>query len=96
MNVLKSQKDERALAVENASYSVVYKVMSFALLLDVMYRSFFRGEAPWDLIGIVVLGGIVGAVYQARQRTLTRNWAKAVWLSAIAALIVAAVIALVR
>ena len=47
-------RDERTVAVEEASYRVAYMFLSFALLLDVMYRGMVRGEAAWDLIGLVI------------------------------------------
>ena len=44
-------RDERTIAVEDASYRLAYGFISFALLLDVMYRSLVRREAPWELLG---------------------------------------------
>src|SRR5262249_30763880 len=71
-------RDERTVAVENASYRLAYTVLTFGLLLIVAYRSFFFRESPWDLLGLVVLGGLLSAAYQAFHRVLTGRW---VWVT---------------
>jgi hypothetical protein len=53
-------RDERTIAVENASYRWAYMFMSFGLLLLVGYRSFVHHESSWDLFALVILGGGVG------------------------------------
>ena len=68
------ERDERTVAVANAGYRLAYMLLSFALLIDVMYRGLMRDEAAWDLLALVILGGAVCAVYQARQKTLP-SWA---------------------
>ena len=65
-------RDERTTAVENASYKWAYTFVSFALLIDVMYRGAVRNEAAWDLMALVVVGGAICAMYQVRQKTLAR------------------------
>ena len=84
------ERDERTVAVENASYKWAYIFLSFALLIDVVYRGVVRNEAAWDLMALVVVGGIVCAVYQARQKTLARGVAVLLVCSAV---VVAAFIA---
>ena len=64
------QRDERTVAVENASYRWACTFVSFALLIDVMYRGAVRNEAAWDLMALVIVPGILSSVYQARQKTL--------------------------
>ena len=44
-------RDERTVAVEDASYRFAYIFITFALLLDVMYRSLVRQEASWESAG---------------------------------------------
>jgi len=41
-------KDERTVAVENASYRWGYLILSYGLLLDVVYRGLVRQESGWD------------------------------------------------
>ena len=67
-------RDERTVAVENASYRLAYQFMSFGLLLLVGYRSFVLHESNWDLFALVILGGGVGTAYQATHKVLGRRW----------------------
>ncbi len=92
----KLEKDERALAVEKASYFLAFRVIAFAILCDVIYRSFMLNEAPWDLLGIVIIGGLVSLIYQVRYKTWTRSWVKITVLAFAIALLIAAVFGVVR
>jgi hypothetical protein len=38
------ERDERTVAVENASYRWAYSLLTYALLVDVMYRSLVRRQ----------------------------------------------------
>ncbi len=69
-------RDERTLAVENSSYRWSYLTLSFGLLAISAARSMLRHEAPWDLLLLVIVGGGVNAVYQARHRVLSPRWAR--------------------
>jgi hypothetical protein len=81
-------QDERTLAVVNSSYAWAYIFMTYALLLDVMYRGLVRQEAAWDLMGLVIGGGVFCGIYQARQKILARGWVvKVALVSCIAAVI---------
>ena len=70
------ERDERTVAVENASYRWAYILLSFALLIDVVYRGMVRHEAAWDLIALIFVGFVFCTVYQARQKALPHGWAK--------------------
>ncbi len=87
------ERDERTVAVENASYRWAYGVLTYALLVDVMYRSLFRHEAAWDLMALVIVGGAVCTVYQARQKTLGHGWVMKVVLGAVIAAVIAVIAA---
>jgi len=83
------ERDERTVAVENASYRWAYAVVTYALLVDVMCRSLFRHEAAWDLMALVIVGGAVCTVYQARQKTLGHGWVMKAVLGAVIAAVIA-------
>jgi hypothetical protein len=83
------ERDERTVAVENASYRWAYGVLTFALLVDVMYRAGFRHEAAWDLMALVVVGGVICTVYQARQKTLGNRWVMKAVLGAVITAVIA-------
>jgi hypothetical protein len=89
-------RDERTVAVEDASYRLAYAFVAFALLLDVMYRSFVFREAPWELLAIVIVGGAISAWYQGWHKVLTYRSALLATFAAVMAGIVAAVIAGLR
>ena len=82
-------RDERTVAVENASYKWGYLVMSFGLLVLVAYRSFAHGESNWDLLALVIAGGMVPNAYQGVNNVLTRRWT----MTQIAAMVAAAILA---
>ena len=84
-------RDERTISVENSSYRWAYLFLSFGLLALVAYRSFAERQSNWDLLALVVAGGIVTTLYQAFHRVLTRRW---LWM-AVVTFFVAAVIAIV-
>jgi hypothetical protein len=88
------ERDERTVAVENASYRWAYALLTYALLVDVMYRSLVRHEAAWDLMALVIVAGAVCTVYQARQKTLVHGWVMKAVLGAVIAAVIAAVVAM--
>lgn len=88
------EKDERTTWIENISYKFGYLFMAYALLLDIAYRSYFRKEAPWDLFGIIIAGGLVTSIYQYQQKVIGRSWAKTSLLTVLIALVLGLVIAL--
>jgi hypothetical protein len=86
-------RDERTVAVENASYRLGYMVLAFGILLSVAYRGLVLQEASWDLLALVVVSGLVTAIYQGGRTVLTRRWAMvAAGTTVLAALIGAALV----
>ena len=67
-------RDERTITIENASYRWAYLLLSFGLLMSVAYRSFIRQESSWDLLALVILGGLVTTLYQGIHKVLSRRW----------------------
>jgi hypothetical protein len=88
------ERDERAVAVENASYRWAYGLLAFALLLDVAFRGLVRHEAAWDLMALVVAGGVVCTVYQAWHRVIGRHWMLTVVIAGCIGAVVAFLLAL--
>lgn len=86
-------RDERTLAVENASYRWGYMVLAFGVLISVGYRGLVRGEAGWDLLALVIGSGLVTTLYQGRSSVLNRRWIGVALAAFIAAAIVAATLA---
>ncbi len=88
------RRDEREHGVDQAADRLAYLVMSFGLLAIVAYRSFADRAASWDLLGLVVLGGLVGTLYRLAQRAVSRDWTIVAAGTAAVALVVAAIVAL--
>ena len=87
------KRDERTMAVENASFRGGFTFLLFALLADVAYRGLFRNEAAWDLMGLVIVSSGLSTICQARQKIWGRGWLWKMTLIGFVAAIVAAVIA---
>lgn len=96
INPLSIERDERMLAVENASYRWAYLFLSFGLLLDVVYRSTTLHENSWDLMALVILGGVAATAYQGAHRVLTRRSAMLALVMMLVAAVVAATIVVAR
>lgn len=86
-------RDEREVTVDQAADRLAYLVLSFGLLAIVAYRSFVDREASWDLLALVLLGGLVGTAYRAWRRAASRRWAVVLASTAAIALVVAAIVA---
>jgi hypothetical protein len=84
-------RDEREVSVDQAADRLSYLALSFGLLAIVAYRSFVDREASWDLLGLVLLGGLVGTLYRVWQRAVSRRWAVVVAGTVAVALAVAAI-----
>ena len=82
-------KDERAVLVEKSSYALAFTLITYAILLDVIYRAIVLKQATWDLLGIVILGGLAATLYQTRHKITNRSWVKAIVLSVLAGLVIA-------
>lgn len=89
-------RDERTTSIENAGYRWSYLLLSFGLLAIVAVRGFSRGEQPWDLLVLVLLGGAVNSVYQAMHRVLYRRWVVMATLTALVAMVLAVLMARAR
>ena len=84
--------DERTVAVMLAANTWGLCFISFALLIDIMYRSVVYHEQPWDLFALLILSGGISIVYRARHDALGHlfGW-KMVVLLALTALVAAVV-----
>jgi len=89
-----SEKDERTTFIENVSYSYGYKFLAYALLLDIMYRSFRFNEAQWDLFALIITSGFVMTIYQWKQNILGKSWSRTIAFTFGIALVVAILLVL--
>lgn len=87
-------RDEREVSVDRAADRLAYVVLSFGLLAVVAYRSFAEGVASWELLGLVLLGGLISTSYRLWQGVLTRQAVLVLGLTALIALAVGAAVVL--
>ena len=90
------ERDERTTAVENAGYRWSYLVLSFGILGVVAFRSYLRAEQSWDLLALVLLGGIVNAGYQGIHRVVYKRWIVLAAITLVLAALLAVVMVLFR
>ena len=76
--------------------SIGFKIALYALLLDIMYRSFMLGEASWDLMAIVIVSSGIAMIYQIKNKIFSNNLVKYILLifsiSAIVAFLIVAIV----
>lgn len=89
-------RDERTVAVENASYRLAYQVLTFGTLFAVAYRAYAWNQASWDLLALVLVAGAVTVGYQAVHRVLTPQALRLGAVAAVAAAAVALAVGLLR
>ena len=93
---MSNSRDERTVVVENASFRLGYLVLSFGLLVDVALRGFAARANEWDLLGLVIVSGLVMTAQQLRHRILGRAWVVATLGAAGIAAALAAALKLLR
>ena len=96
MNTHQSVKaDERTVAVAHAANTWALNFISFALLIDILYRAAVQKEAAWDLFALLGVSGAISTVYMARHKVLGQmsGWKIAI-IMALGALVAAVVSAI--
>ncbi len=73
MNTQSIDREEHTVGIEKASYRFAFLVISAGLLITVAYRSFALHQKNWDLLSLVILGGIT-ALYRGTHKDLSRRW----------------------
>jgi hypothetical protein len=86
------ERDERTTAVENIGYRWAYLFLAFGILLIVAVRGFFRGEALWDLMALVVLSGGVHFAFRVFHGALYKRLALRIAVASAAAALLAVVL----
>ena len=87
-------RDERELTVDLAADRLAAIVLSFGILAIVAWRAFADNEASWDLLGLLILSGIVGTGYRFGKRATSVRLVSVMALAAAVAVVVAIVLAI--
>lgn len=62
-------RDERESAVDLVADRLAVTVLSFGILVIVAWRAFVDNQASRDLLGLLILSGVVGTGYRFGKRT---------------------------
>jgi hypothetical protein len=89
-------RDERELTIDRAGDRLAYVVVSYGLLALVTYRSLVERQASWDLLAVVVLGGLAGTAYRLWHRAFTRETALVAGLTILVAAVVGVLLVVAR
>jgi hypothetical protein len=87
-------RGEHQSHVDLVADRLAYLVVSYDLLAVVAYRGFNGAGPTWDLLGLVILGGIVGMAYRLARGVLAGRWVALVLITILIGIVVGAVLAL--
>ena len=90
------RRDEREAAVDHAADRLAYLVVSYGLLGIAAFRGLVEHTAAWDLLGLVIVGGVVGAAYRLSRHVFFGRWAAWLVVTVVVAAVLAGAIAFAR
>ena len=68
------KRDERTVAVENASFRWSWNFLVWPLILDSLYRQKTLHQEVGDLIALICVSSAIGFVYQWRHKVAVSHW----------------------
>jgi hypothetical protein len=68
------KRDERTVAVENASFKWAYFTLVYGLFLDAIYRHRFLNENVGDLLALGCVSAAISSVYLIRHKAAVSYW----------------------
>ena len=75
MNIeISLKRDERTVAVENASYKWAWHFLVWPLIIDTMYRQKALNQEVGDLVALVCVSSAIAIVYQYRHKAVVSYW----------------------
>lgn len=89
-------RDERETHIDESADRLAYLVVSYGLLAIVAYRGLVDHATSWDLLGLVVLGGVAGFAYRLGRRAVSERGMVMLAVTVLVAAGVAALLALTR
>jgi hypothetical protein len=87
-------RDEREVGVDLAADRLAGIVLSFGILAIVAWRAFTQDEASWDLLGLLVLSGVVATGYRVTRQVSSKRLLSVMALAAVIGMAVAIVLGL--
>ena len=68
------KRDERTVAVENASFKWAWYFLVWPLTIAALYRQEVWNEEVGDLIALVCISSAIAIVYQYRHKVVVSYW----------------------
>ena len=68
------KRDERTVAVENASYKWAWHFLVWPLIIDAMYRQHSLNEEVGDLVALICISSSIAIVHQHRYQAVVSYW----------------------
>jgi hypothetical protein len=87
-------RDEREVGVDLAADRLAGIVLAFGILVIVAWRAFTLDEASWDLLGLLVLSGVVATGYRVTRRASSTRLISVMAIAAAIGMAVAVVLGL--
>jgi hypothetical protein len=84
-------RDEREQSIDLVADRIAFLVICYGALVLAAYRSFALGQDAWDLLALVVIGGVAGLAYRLQKRVVTRPWTLVLAATVAAAALVAVI-----
>ena len=84
------QADVRVVRRETMYCRWAYRVLSFGLLVGIVYRAVLRHEPAWDLLALVALGDVVTTLQWTARPGVARTRIVLAWLTLACATLIAA------
>jgi hypothetical protein len=88
------RRGARGAHVDLIADRLAYLVVSYGLLAVVAYRGFTGAGPAWDLLGLVILGGIVGMAYRLARGVLSGRGVAIVLITILIGIVAGAVLVL--
>ena len=90
-----TQRDEREQSIDLAADHLAFLVICYGALGLAAYKSLALGQGAWDLLALVIAGGLTGFVVRIAQGAAGPRWTVSVAVvMVLAAVIAAAAVAL--
>ena len=68
------KRDERTVAIENASFKWAWHFLVWPLTIVALYRQKAMNEEVGDLIALVCVSSAIAIVYQFRHKVIVSYW----------------------
>lgn len=82
-------RDEREVSVDLMGDRLAAIVLSFGILVIVAWHAFVDNAASWDLLGLLILSGLIGTGYRVGRHAASRQLVSVLAVAAIIAALLA-------